>query len=349
VPSPPCSSLLKIIAPTTTSLVRVRFLGQHDSATPVHRLASHRLVSCLGAVLAATQAMEPVSVGELREQRRARRAELSTLVHAHALERRCARRVASAAERHWKLTDAVLKIALIIYHMAYGVAEPVVVYLRAEARRRHWPAMDDDDIANLVVSAFYEADCELLIDLTDVDAPSDAGAMRIALDYIEQWRVAKETEGHNLARGVAPSTASVLQRFEERRHALPDAVRPTPSRVERSSEGPPLCVPMEEPLGGSLRSSENARGRPSSAPPEQGALIPACGQLCVRVACGYHAGGQVVERRGATGRLAGWLAAWLASWLVGCLVGWLVGWRACETGRVSVWLVCMLAGMLVGG
>ena len=237
MPSPPCSSLLKIIAPTTTSPVRVRFLGQHDSATPVHRLASHRLVSCLGAVLAATQAMEPVSVGELREQRRARRAELSTLVHAHALERRCARRVASAAERHWKLTDAVLKIALIIYHMAYGVAEPVVVYLRAEARRRHWPAMDDDDIANLVVSAFYEADCELLIDLTDVDAPSDAGAMRIALDYIEQWRVAKETEGHNLARGVAPSTASVLQRFEERRHALPDAVRPRPRGLSAQAKG----------------------------------------------------------------------------------------------------------------
>ncbi len=63
------------------------------------------------------------------------------------------------------------------------------------------------------------------IDLTDIDAPSNPAATRTALDYVEQWRVARDTLEHTWARGAALGSGLLLHRFEETRHQLPEALR----------------------------------------------------------------------------------------------------------------------------
>jgi hypothetical protein len=174
---------------------------------------------------------------ELQELLRARRAELAEARRLESIERERERRASLAQRRHWQLSGAVLKVALIIYQLARANTEPVVVYLRAQARKRHWPEREDADIAELAVWAFLRADDGVYIDLTDIDAPSDPAAMRTALDYVEQWRVARDALEHNLARGAALSSGSLLHRFEEARQQLPEALRPRHRGVGAESKG----------------------------------------------------------------------------------------------------------------
>ncbi len=51
-------------------------------------------------------------------------------------------------------------------------------------------------------------------------------AMKAALSYVEQWRLAQWVTQLNETQGIAPSTESVLQHYEEQRQQLPEAVRP---------------------------------------------------------------------------------------------------------------------------
>ena len=71
-----------------------------------------------------------------------------------------------------------------------------------------------------------KADLEELSALTDANSPLDVQAMRAAFSYVEQWRLMLWTGDCNRRLGVAPSTESVLRRYEEQRLGLPEAVRP---------------------------------------------------------------------------------------------------------------------------
>ena len=53
-------------------------------------------------------------------------------------------------------------------------------------------------------------------------------AMRKAMRYVEEWRMAKVTEGQNRAKAVTPSTGAALNRFEEVRMSTPVDIRPKP-------------------------------------------------------------------------------------------------------------------------
>ncbi len=78
----------------------------------------------------------------------------------------------------------------------------------------------------MVEEHFMQVDVDELALLTDMHAPSDTAAMKAALIYVEQLQLARWTARLNAEQGVAPSTESVLQRFEERRCQIPLGVRP---------------------------------------------------------------------------------------------------------------------------
>ena len=195
-------------------------------------------------------AVSAADLQDLQELLRARRAELAEARRLESIERERERRASLAQRRHWQISGAVLKVALIIYQLARASTEPVVVYLRAQARKRHWPEMEDADIAELAVWAFLRADDGVYIDLTDIDAPSDPAAMRTALDYVEQWRVARYALEHNLTRGAALSSGSLLHRFEEGRQQLPEALRPRHRGVGAQSKGRSFMSRFRKRWGG---------------------------------------------------------------------------------------------------
>jgi len=161
---------------------------------------------------------------------RKRKAELDiALAEANGECRRARRKVNDEAKRDakaWLLSPALKHTVLVIYALADYTAEPAAKFLQNNGRKRHWPEKTEEELVAIVESYFLEVDSAELADLSDINDPSDAAAMRAALVYVEQWRLAKWTARQNLEVGVAPSTESVLQRLEEQRVQLPEAVRP---------------------------------------------------------------------------------------------------------------------------
>ena len=105
-------------------------------------------------------------------------------------------------------------------------ARPAAKYLLSSGRRRHWPQKSEEELEEMVESLFMKCDVDELADLADTQNPKDMTAMRAALPYVEQWRLAKWATQVNVQQGVAPSTESVLQQYEAQRQQLPEAVRP---------------------------------------------------------------------------------------------------------------------------
>ena len=136
---------------------------------------------------------------------------------------KAAKRKQRSEQRAWKLSTVLVHSLLIICSLADCAA--AAKFLINAGKRRHWPEMSEEDATRRVQDLFLEADVGELAGLTDVDNPSDAEALRTALPYVEQWRLCQWTQALN-EQGLAPSTSSVLQRYEEGRAQIPEDVRP---------------------------------------------------------------------------------------------------------------------------
>ena len=129
-------------------------------------------------------------------------------------------------QRAWQLSSFLLHTALIVYSLSGYTAQPAATFLLNSGRKRHWPDKEDGELLEMVERLFMECDLEELALLSDIEDPMDIAALKAALPYVEQWQLVQWTARANLRQGVAPSTESVLQRYEERRMQLPAAVRP---------------------------------------------------------------------------------------------------------------------------
>ena len=103
--------------------------------------------------------------------------------------------------------------------------------MAAEGKRRRWPSKREEDLEREVEDMFLECDLEELLAWCNISAPPDPKAMEVAMRVAEEWRLAEWVRLLNEQRGVAPSTAMVLERFEQRRSQLPEGVRPGPRGV----------------------------------------------------------------------------------------------------------------------
>ena len=140
--------------------------------------------------------------------------------------RRGARDSTRAAARMWQLSDSTRRIALIAYVLADYHVEPAVRFLVASGRERHWPGKLEEELATMVEDHFLEVGETELAAITDMEGPADGKAMKAALSYVEQWRLAEWATRLNTDKGVAPSTEALLQQLEVQRLALPELVRP---------------------------------------------------------------------------------------------------------------------------
>ena len=168
-------------------------------------------------------------VAELRQRKRLLAAERSALCLAAKRRRGQERATKASEDRQWHLADFLLHVTLILFVLAdCKVEPPVLELLKRQGRQRHWADRSDDELTLVVEDAFRDADLGYVASLSDVEEPSDPRAMLVAVGHMLQWCVASWVEEHNRARGVAPSTATVLLRFEALRLQVPEAMRPAP-------------------------------------------------------------------------------------------------------------------------
>ena len=167
--------------------------------------------------------MEAASLEELRRRRQRVREDLADA----GRQAKLAKSRAASAERVWKLVGAVLKTVLIIHKLAGGAVDPSVVFLTRKGRERGWPDRTDEELANLVHAAYAAADMGEVAALADMDNSTDAPALSMAVDYVEQWRVAVWARAQNRL-GIAPGGSDVLRHADQRRSRLPVPARPSP-------------------------------------------------------------------------------------------------------------------------
>lgn len=120
-------------------------------------------------------------------------------------------------------------VVIISYALAEWDTEPAVKYLVAKAAQRQWPVRPDGEVARVVQDAFalaFDANPAHVLALCDTAAPSDEEAMRTALHYVEQWRVARWSAQLNREKGVEPSSEDCFIEHARRLEAHPEHVRP---------------------------------------------------------------------------------------------------------------------------
>jgi hypothetical protein len=163
----------------------------------------------------------------LKQQRLDMRAELASLGRDTKRAKRQAASTTAAASRAWVLKESVLRVVLIVQTLANGVVDPAVAFLMRKGRECHWPERSKEEIEDLVYATYASADVDAMAAMIDASAPTDAAALSIAVDCVEQWRVVLWAKAQNRI-GVAPGTGAVLDELERRAARHPADVRPPP-------------------------------------------------------------------------------------------------------------------------
>ena len=162
---------------------------------------------------------------QLRAQLAATSQQISVVRARVRAERKRQGREDKKSESAWCLSEWQRHVLLIIYVLAGYTAPPAMKFLASDALRRKWPAKSEEELQEIVEDAFLDVNEAELADLCYLPDPMDPAAAKVAVRWAEEWRLAMWIEGLN-ERGVAPPTASVLERLEQQRRALPEGVRP---------------------------------------------------------------------------------------------------------------------------
>ena len=138
------------------------------------------------------------------------------------------RKAAARRADHWLLKpDNFLgRVTLILYDVGEYTADAAVAFILAAAARRKWEPRPEAEVRSLASDLFLDVDPDSYAGLCDVGDPTDEDAMRAALRFWEEWSLTAFAKDANRRKGVAPSADTLLQRLEERRLRLPEAVRP---------------------------------------------------------------------------------------------------------------------------
>jgi hypothetical protein len=142
--------------------------------------------------------------------------------------RRQANRCASTS-LHWPLTERMLRVILALFSLASHEAGVAVAYLESLRESRRWPLQSQDAMRRMVEDLFLQTPLEDFTALTDSRDSSDPAALSQAWKVYVQWQLKAWVIQRNKMQGVAPSTASVLQRGEQVRIQMPQRFR-GPSR-----------------------------------------------------------------------------------------------------------------------
>ena len=167
---------------------------------------------------------------------------------------RALKRKRHTCSRMWILTERMQNVCIIAYKMSSHNSEAACKFLKASARERHWPACDEVDVRALVHRLYAAADADRIGALTNLDNPLDAGALSVALRFVRESYVVERVRTVNAARGIAPSSAWVLERAEEFANMLPPHWKPRSFGTAREGRSQKWLRQLRLKWNGRLRS-----------------------------------------------------------------------------------------------
>ena len=155
-----------------------------------------------------------------------RRSQINQELRALALRRNTMslkrKRSASAAARAWQLTMNMRRAVLFTYEQSEWNLEPCVMFLRRVRAAMRWPALRERDMHVLVETEFLQCDLDAQLEYKPILTSGDCWA-RLAVRLVQEYKII--AWGRNLnSRGVAPSTACVVEQMRGYGDAAPKAV-----------------------------------------------------------------------------------------------------------------------------
>lgn len=99
-------------------------------------------------------------------------------------------------------------------------------YFAQYASSCKWPAKSKEELVALVEHIFLSADMTLLSHLVDPASTRYDSAARLAAQFVEEWRIAAWATGLNPDCGVAPSSESIIMKYNNALQALAEHRRP---------------------------------------------------------------------------------------------------------------------------
>ena len=147
--------------------------------------------------------MWAVRAEQLAEERRALIHDIKQLDLAIKKEQLAVKR----ANSEWVFPESVVSDALGIFVLCGWARQPVRKFLRLHGSRQRWQPAADCFLDKLIDEAFLNCDLDFLVNAEPICSR--------ALDIIKEWGVAQWVLDANAKRGVAPSTAQLLDKVVE--------------------------------------------------------------------------------------------------------------------------------------
>ena len=128
--------------------------------------------------------------------------------------------------RAWLLSTFVVHVVLIAYALCEYQAPAAIKFLVITGRKRRWPEKSECELQELVENLFLECDETELAELADQQGPTHPQAFVVAARYSEEWKMAVFVQDQNSRLGVAPTTESLLHRWQCTRATYAATLRP---------------------------------------------------------------------------------------------------------------------------
>ena len=155
-----------------------------------------------------------------------RRSQINQELRALALRRNTMsskrKRSASAAARAWQLTADMRRAVLFTYEQSEWNLEPCVMFLRRVRASMRWPALREQDMHVLIETEFLQCDLDAQLEYKPILTSGDRWA-RLAVRLVQEYKIIAWGRDLN-TRGVAPSTAWVVEKMRCYGDAAPKAV-----------------------------------------------------------------------------------------------------------------------------
>lgn len=145
------------------------------------------------------------------------------------------RQLKANKQREWVFTKWLTDVVLILYALAGYDAWLAKTFLTRAAAKRRWTPQTDDALQRIVEDAFLAVDVDALAGLVDMNSPTNKLAMKTAVKFFEEGRLAAWVTNLNQTKGVAPSSESVLRQYECNCSCVPAEVRPPRVGVSASA------------------------------------------------------------------------------------------------------------------
>ena len=123
-------------------------------------------------------------------------------------------------DSHWKLSELLKQIVLILFGLAGEDACAAAAFLEREAAKRQWPSRPHEELRKEVEDLFMAIDLDAYTTLCDASGSSEPKAMQAAMAFWQEFSLAEWVRDANMSKGVAPSTGSVLDRYERQRRLV---------------------------------------------------------------------------------------------------------------------------------